>query len=339
MEQELWRALGICPGEVIAFTGGAAKSAVARRVVREMAAADRAAVLISTSAFLPGAEMDLVLLDRDAAPPALPQPTLLVPVADIPGVDSLGLTGAAPAGVRIVPLLSGGGRGEGMAAAARSLLGRLEIGRVVELTAHPDGPVRAIHREVACIVLAGGASRRFGGSKLLHRWRETTIIEAALQAALRSGLGEVRVVTGAYERELATLLERYPARLVPNPEWAEGMSTSLKAGLRALEFDPPRGVLIFLGDQPLLPRHVPVELANRFLVAGEPIVAPAVGGERRSPVLFDWSLVPELLQLTGDEGGRQVVRRYAGRMELVEYTEEAWFRDIDTRGDLPEGEA
>lgn len=339
MEQPLWKALGICPGEVVAFTGGSGRSSAARRVARELAANGRQATIMGGKPFALALETELVLVDRDAAHAGAPGVTLVVPVADGLQTDLLSLTREVPGEARIVPLVCGGGEGVELGAALRGLLGHPEIGRVVELASQTGQPVRAVHREVVCVVLAGGASRRFGGSKLLHGWRGATILEASLQAALRSGLGEVLVVTGAYGTELAALLERYPVRLVPNPAWEEGMSTSLKAGLRALQGDPPRGVMIFLGDQPLLPPHVPVDLANRFLASGAPVTAPVVEGQRRSPVLFDWRLVPELLDLAGDEGGRQVVRRYAGQMELVEYTDHSWFRDIDTRDDLPEAEA
>lgn len=341
MEQELWKGLGICPGDLVAFSGGGAKAAreVAVRVARELEAAGRSVVIAGPGVFAPAPETELLLVDHDAVPVALPQPTLVVPVADDPGADLLGFASGSPAGARVVPLLSGDGAQQDWAATIRRLLERPEIGRVVELTPQREGSIGVVHRQVVCVVLAGGASRRFGGSKLLHPWQGRTILEASLQAALKSGLGEILVVTGAYGPELARLLRRYPVGVIPNPAWEEGMSTSLKAGLRGLQHDPPRGAMIFLGDQPLLPPHVPIDLANRLLATGAPVVAPAVQGQRRSPVLFDWTLVPELLELTGDEGGRQVVRRYAGQMELVEYTEEAWFRDIDTRGDLPEADA
>lgn len=347
MEQELWKGLGICPGDLVALSGGGARESsaarvareVAVRVARELAAAGRSVVITRSAAFGPVPETEFLLVDHDASPGAPSKPTLMIPVADDPGADLLGFAGGSPAGARVVPLLSGGSTQKDGAATVRRLLGRPEIGRVVELNPQVEGSVGVVHRQVVCVVLAGGASRRFGGSKLLYPWQGRTILEASLQAALRSGLGEVLVVTGAYGSELARLLERYPVRVIPNPAWEEGMSTSLKAGLRGLQHDPPRGVMIFLGDQPLLPPHVPVDLANRLLATGAPVVAPVVQGQRRSPVLFDWTLVPELLELTGDEGGRQVVRRYAGQMELVEYTEEAWFRDIDTRGDLPEADA
>lgn len=434
VEQALWKALGICPGEVTAFTGGGGKSSTARRVARELLDLGRPAIFTTTTKIYPAPEMELVFLDREGTeavsralgsgrsvcvaagmeagsgrllgisaeqvaslaelgagavlveadgsarlplkapaahePVIPPQATLVVPVAgasalgrpldhhtvhrpeetahaagvalgasitpEVMAAALLACTRGTPDGARVVPLLSQADLRADLASVARLLLGRSKVGRVVEAAPRTDQPVRALHREVVCVVLAGGASRRFGGSKLLHAWRGRTILEASLEAALRCGLGEVVVVTGAYGPELETLLRHHPVRLVPNPAWEEGMSTSLKAGLRSLESSPPSAVMIFLGDQPLLPAHVPAALANGFRATGAPIVAPAVQGQRRSPVLFDWGLLPELLELTGDEGGRQVVRRYAGQMEQIEYTDQAWFQDIDTRDDLLE---
>ncbi len=191
---------------------------------------------------------------------------------------------------------------------------------------------------VAAIVLAGGKSRRFGTSKLLHPWAAgRTIIEASLSAPLGASLQRVIVVTGAYHAELSVILQEYPVQVVHNPEWEVGMSTSVKAGLRALEADgAPDAFIMCLGDQPMLPSSVITDLVARYRSGGSRMVAPAIGDERKSPVLLDWSLVPEFLAIEGDEGGRSVVKRHARDMALIQYSEADWFRDIDSPHDLPQ---
>jgi molybdenum cofactor cytidylyltransferase len=191
---------------------------------------------------------------------------------------------------------------------------------------------------MAAIVLAGGKSRRFGASKLLHPWADgRTILEASLAAPLGAGLDRVLVVTGAYHAELSVILKQYPVQVVYNPDWAVGMSTSVKAGLLALEAGgAPDAFLMCLGDQPMLPSSVIRDLVAAYRTGSSRLVAPAVGDERKSPVLLDWSLVPELLAIAGDEGGRSVVKRHAADMALVSYNEVDWFRDIDSPLDLPQ---
>jgi len=189
---------------------------------------------------------------------------------------------------------------------------------------------------VGAIVLAGGKSRRFGGSKLLHPWANgRTILEASLMAPLGADLDRVLVVTGADHAELAILLKLYPVEVIHNPDWEVGMSTSVKAGLLALEAGgAPDAFLICLGDQPMLPSSVIRDLVDVYRTGSSSIVAPSLGGERQNPVLLDWSLVPEFLAVQGDQGGRGVIKRHANDITLIPYANGDWFRDIDSPRDL-----
>jgi len=189
-----------------------------------------------------------------------------------------------------------------------------------------------IDRPVAGLVLAGGASRRFGGGKLLHKMNGRTLIECALQAPLHAPLSQVVVVTGAYHAELAPVLAPYPVQVVYNPDWEGGLSTSLKAGLARLM--EAAAVVICLADQPDLPAAVITALVETYRRTGARIVAPALAGVRRNPVLFDRSLFPDLLATQGDEGGRSVIRRHEAELALVPFDQAAWFRDIDVPADL-----
>jgi len=187
--------------------------------------------------------------------------------------------------------------------------------------------------EVSVLVLAAGASRRFGGPKLLHPLGDRTVIEHALLGVLRAGVGSVTVVTGAYHDRLAPLLERYPVNVVHNPHWEEGMASSLRAGIAALP-ESPRALIICLGDQPYLPPSVIAALVRAHRETGAPLVAPGVNGVRQNPVLFDGRLIGELREVRGDEGGRSVVRRHAHELLLVPFAEPRWFQDIDRPDDV-----
>lgn len=342
MSGELWRALGICPRDLVALVGADSSQALARRLEQELGDEGRTAGSLfqgSASGEIPAAA------------------TMVVPVLPVAGGDGanwaervLDLCRETPAGARVVPLLveperlAGGAPAPAVSAAAASLLLGLQagrspcpVGRVVAVGPEPVGAVTGRYGDVAALVLAGGASRRFGASKLLHPWGEESILEASLRAVLQAGLAEVAVVTGAYHPELASLLAPYPVRLVENRDWGEGMSTSVKAGLQALAAGEPRAIMICLGDQPMLPPEVVAALAGAHRRTGAAIVAPAIGGVRKSPVLFDRSLWPELLLIQGDEGGRRVVQAHQEQVLLLEYDREEWFRDIDRPEDLPPG--
>ena len=151
---------------------------------------------------------------------------------------------------------------------------------------------------------------------------------------MAASLDEVVVVVGSDAPAVAASLSGLPARIVTNPAFAEGMSTSLRAGLDAL----PRGcraALVALADQPGAAAAGVVEpLLERYRASPAPIVAPLYrGGVRGNPVLFDSSLFDELRAVTGDEGGRSVIARDQSRVVLVE-TDEAIPRDVDTPEDL-----
>lgn len=293
-------------------------------------------------------------LGRPLAPPAVHRPDRVAGAAGLapgdvaaatvtPTVMAAALracTRGRPPDARVVPVIGQADDPQvdpaGPAAVADLLLDAGLAGRVVLAAPRTAAPVRRIFGRVAGLVLAGGASRRFGGAKLLHPWRDRTVLEASLRAPLRAGLHSVTVVTGAYHDRLAPLLAPYPVTVVPNPDWEVGMSTSVKAGLDALAGnDPPAALLICLGDQPLLPPSAIDALAAEYRSTGAALVAPVAGGQRRNPVLFDRRLFAELAGVAGDEGGRSVIRRHEGELRLVTMDEPEWFRDIDTPADLP----
>ncbi|MFZ5823666.1 MAG: nucleotidyltransferase family protein [Bacillota bacterium] len=188
---------------------------------------------------------------------------------------------------------------------------------------------------VGAIVLAGGASRRFeGGSKLLHPYGGQTLVEGSLRAPLGASLARIVVVTGAYHAHLLPVLARYPVSVVQNENWEAGLSTSLKAGLVALAQSEVQAALLCLADQPNLPAVVIDQLVQAWRQSRAPIVAPVCNGQRRNPVLFDRSLWPELMQVSGDEGGRSVIRRHEAGMVPVTFHDPTWFADVDTLADL-----
>ena len=189
------------------------------------------------------------------------------------------------------------------------------------------------------IVLAGGAGSRFGGAKLTAPWRGGALIDGALSAAFAAPVRTVTVVTGASERVADTASafadragERSRLNLVHCPEYAEGMSRTLRAGISALPSDAS-GAFVFLGDMPLIPPAILPALAAK-LQGGAIAAAPFYKGQRGHPALFSRDAFPALLALRGDQGAREVLQSLGAKLGLVATLEAGVVMDIDTRGDL-----
>jgi molybdenum cofactor cytidylyltransferase len=185
---------------------------------------------------------------------------------------------------------------------------------------------------IAGIVLAAGASTRMGRQKLTLPLADgRPLIRAAVDQVLAANLDDVVVVVGREAEAVASALRGLPVRTVANPRYAEGQSTSLRAGLDALARGTEAAV-IALGDQPLPDPLVIRRLVESFRTSGRPIVAPRYRDGRGNPVLFAAALFGELRAVTGDRGGREVVARDPRRVAEV-VVDAPMPADIDTPDD------
>jgi molybdenum cofactor cytidylyltransferase len=187
---------------------------------------------------------------------------------------------------------------------------------------------------IAGIVLAAGASRRFGSQKLLASVGGVPLVRRTVQQLLASSLDEIIVVLGSHAAAVAAALGGVNVRTVTNPDYAAGMSTSLRAGLRGL---PPtaEAALVALADQPGVGAAIVDQLIATYRERRPPIVAPFYrDGVRGNPVLFDRALFDELRAVTGDEGGRSVVARDPTRVTLVTF-DLPMPADVDLPTDIP----
>lgn len=182
------------------------------------------------------------------------------------------------------------------------------------------------------MILAAGSSRRLGRPKLLIPYEGTPMLLRAVQAALEAGCAPVLVVLGADRERYRPLLRDSPARVVVNADHAEGMSASIRAGIRAL----PAGVdaaVILLADQPRIDGPIVRRLIAAYGATGRRIVAARYGPVVGAPVLFDRGLFLELLLLEGDQGARQVMETHAADVAAVEIPPQAGL-DVDVPEDL-----
>jgi molybdenum cofactor cytidylyltransferase len=202
-----------------------------------------------------------------------------------------------------------------------------------------------ITRSTAAIILAAGSSSRMGGGrhKLLLPLGGRPVLAHVIDAATASQARPILIVLGHQADKVRTHIKPYTTHqditLIENANYLQGMSTSLRMGVQILLSDNYRtastsyqvdSALIMLGDQPLITSRVIDMLITAYRTTGRSIVAPLYKGKRGSPVLFDESLFPELIEVTGDEGGRTVLERHRQEVELVEMGDVLANYDVDT---------
>lgn len=184
-------------------------------------------------------------------------------------------------------------------------------------------------QRIAALVLAAGCSSRMGGvNKLFEPVGGIPLLQRAVNAARASRACAVTVVTGHEAQQMASRIAAPGIHLAHNPDYALGLSTSLRCGIGALSPDV-EGVIVLLGDMPF----VSASLINRIIeaYARQPtIIVPTKDGRRGNPVLWPRRYFPEILELTGDQGARELLLRYAGQSVNVEADSTSIFTDVDT---------
>jgi len=187
-------------------------------------------------------------------------------------------------------------------------------------------------KQVAAIILAAGASTRFGQPKQVLDWGGVPLLAHVADVALAAGLAPVIVVLGCQAEAARAALGARPVQAVMNWRWEEGLSTSVQVGLAALP--PETEAAIFLQcDQPLITPDLLPALVARFEETGASIVHPTHAGQRSTPVLFARRLFPELAAVGGDEGGRSVIARHPDEVATIKVPDPDTLSDVDTPAD------
>jgi molybdenum cofactor cytidylyltransferase len=178
---------------------------------------------------------------------------------------------------------------------------------------------------IAAIVLSGGKSERMGSAKALLQYRGRSFLLTILDAIESARLEPVIVVAGHHYELIARTFPNQ--RVIFNADYEQGMSTSVKAGIRALPADVD-GAALFLVDHPLIDRETIDALAAQ--AAPGRIVVPVFEGRRGHPVIFAADLFGEILGLPPDQGLNKVVKRNRDRVVEVIVGNSGILRDIDT---------
>lgn len=229
----------------------------------------------------------------------------------------------------------------------------------------PQLTIRLVERWAPMMVaiLAAGKSSRMGRSKQLEPIDGVPMVVKAITTAIQSGADSVHLVTGAYADEINMMLQErmlanHPAlRIIHNPHFADGQSTSVRAvanyllneneigsqsnrantssAVDAKRFSPPVAAIIFMPvDQPYLSTLL-LKRLHRLWQRGIQIAAPSVNTiPRGAPALFDYEFWPSLSDLSGDVGAKVMLRRFSEQLHTIEVAEKQLL-DIDTPADIP----
>ncbi|MDF2703577.1 MAG: 4-diphosphocytidyl-2C-methyl-D-erythritol synthase [Rubrobacteraceae bacterium] len=188
-------------------------------------------------------------------------------------------------------------------------------------------------RGISAVLLAAGSGSRFGGRKLLAPYRGRPLIESSLANLAQAPVDETVVVVGDDAEMLRAVCEPFGHRIVENPDWERGQSTSVRAGLLALGPEV-RAAVVLLADQPLVGAGAVDRLVAAF-EGGARVAVATYDGKRRNPVLFSRAVWPLLLEeLSGDEGARAVLRRHPDLVTEVPCDGVGDPVDVDTAEDL-----
>jgi molybdenum cofactor cytidylyltransferase len=188
---------------------------------------------------------------------------------------------------------------------------------------------------LVAIVPAAGMSVRMGQNKLLLTFRGKPLIAHAVDTLLASAVDEVIVVLGHDADKVREKLGGKRVMFVENPDYRDGLSTSVRAGIGAVSARAG-AIMIYLADQPLLqPAEVNslIGALAEARKANKNIVVPFFRGQRGNPVILDSAYKKAILDVAGDIGCRRVIKRNPDQVFAVEMETDHAVRDVDTLED------
>jgi molybdenum cofactor cytidylyltransferase len=183
------------------------------------------------------------------------------------------------------------------------------------------------------IILAAGESTRLGYPKQIAKYKEKTLLQLAIDAANDSKADKRVLVLGANRDEIKKTFSGASIPNIPNQHFEKGMSSSIKVGLEyMLKFDKPDQVIIMLCDQPFVDAKILNKLIATQKKEGKGIVACEYSKTVGVPILFGSAYFKELMELTGDEGAKNMVTTHKDDLATVAFPKGKV--DIDTEEDL-----
>jgi len=183
------------------------------------------------------------------------------------------------------------------------------------------------------IILAAGASRRLGQPKQLVKIGDETLLERTIRVVREAGVEPVFVVLGAHREQILARCDLSLVNVIDNPDWGEGIASSIRVGVSAIEADNPQAseVMLLVCDQPALTaKHLRamVDASEN----GAAIVASLYAETAGIPAIFPARQFERLLALRGDQGARLLLRE--SQCQLVTVPFSGGEMDVDTPADL-----
>ncbi|MCJ2554896.1 MAG: NTP transferase domain-containing protein [Candidatus Thermoplasmatota archaeon] len=182
---------------------------------------------------------------------------------------------------------------------------------------------------MSAIILAAGTSSRMGRPKPLLEVGGQRLLERVLEAVQHSTAEEIVVVLGSDADRVLKEVPLDGVNVVVNERYPEGMSTSIRAGIRSLSSEA-ESALVVLGDQPFFRSETLDALGKQWKATGAPVLIPTFRGVRGNPVLLDRSVFGDMRGITGDRGCRSIFGNYEGEIVEVPVPDPGVLLDIDT---------
>jgi molybdenum cofactor cytidylyltransferase len=182
---------------------------------------------------------------------------------------------------------------------------------------------------IAGLILAAGESSRMKRDKALLIYRGLTFLETLILNLRGAGIENIAVVLGHHANEIERAVNLAGVRVVLNPDYRRGQTSSLQAGLAAFEELSPDAVILCLVDHPVVSAEIIGKLMSSFEKDHPPAVIPTLDGQRGHPVVINRTLFAEILALPPDGGANSVLRKYRDATQFAEVEDRGILVDVD----------
>ena len=185
---------------------------------------------------------------------------------------------------------------------------------------------------IGCVLLAAGSGSRFGGPKQLAYYKHKTFIENVVETTQQVNFYKSVVVLGSFYEIILPVIQKFKIKTINNVNWEAGQSTSVKLGVSYFLDDQIEAILFLLVDQPQITSGMINNVLNLFAYQKDKIIVHSYKGQYRHPILFSKKRFKDLLNIHGEQGGRQLFERYSPVQINLE--NDFLALDIDTIKDL-----
>ncbi|MFB7641516.1 nucleotidyltransferase family protein [Peribacillus butanolivorans] len=190
--------------------------------------------------------------------------------------------------------------------------------------------------KVGAVILAAGMSTRMGKPKLLLPLNGQPLFKYALKATVDVSLQPIVLIAGHYIEEIRHYTHDLEGiEIIYNQNYANGMASSLKLGIQAVKKDVD-AVMVFLADQPLVSKSIVQILIDHYKAhkhEGIRIVRSKYKEDLGHPILFDAELFNEFDSIDGDQGGKEIIKKYTQLTKVISFDNQMWGMDVDTPED------